>query len=92
MKPALYLELGHKYRKGDGVGQNHLEALRLYQLYASERNSDGEAWVAYYNLQGDGPVNHNTQEAFRLFKLGGEKKKFHLLIEILDIVIYMDVV
>jgi len=48
------LELGHKYRKGDGVPQNHKEAVRLYQLAASQGDSNGEAWLAYSYLKGDG--------------------------------------
>jgi len=69
------VELGHKYRKGQGVKQNHKEAFRLYQLAALEGDSDGEAWLACSYLEGEGGIIKNDNEAFRLSTLGVEKKK-----------------
>jgi len=69
-----YVQLGHKYRKGDGVKQDHQEAFRFYQLAASQGDSEGEAWLAYVYLQGEGGVIKNDTEALRLSKLGVEKE------------------
>jgi len=69
------VQLGHKYRKGQGVKQNHKEAFRLYQLAALEGDSDGEVWLAFSYLRPDGGLITNDKEAFRLSKLGVEKKK-----------------
>jgi len=68
-----YIELGHRYRKGDGLKQDHQEALRLYQLAASYGDSDAEAWVAYCLLRGEGGVIPNYKEGFRLSQLGVDK-------------------
>jgi len=66
-----HVKLGHKYRTGNGVTQDHKEAIRLYQLAAMEGNSDGEAWLAFSYLEGYGMKNN--KEAFRLSKLGAKK-------------------
>jgi len=69
-----YIKLAHQYRKGDNVKQNHPEALRLYQLAATRGDAEAEAWIAFCYIKGEGGIMKNDKEAFRLSKLGVEKK------------------
>jgi len=74
---ASYIKLAHQYRKGSGTKQDYKEAIRLYQMAAAQGDSDGEAWLAFCYLQssaGEAGGLRNNEEAFRLSKMGVEKK------------------
>ena len=53
--------------------QDHVEALRLYQLAAQQGYNEAEAWVAFSYLEGEGGVFRNEKEAFRLASVGVTK-------------------
>jgi len=73
--PSSVVQLAHKYRTGiDGIKQDYKEAARLYQVAAQQGDTDGESWLAFLYLNKWGGLNNDT-EAFRLSKLGVEKKK-----------------
>ena len=55
------------YSLGNGVAQDHAEALRLYQLAAAQGNPAALFWIAFCHEYGRG-VRKNKAEAIRWYR------------------------
>ena len=60
--------LGTMFDNGQGVAQDHAEAVRLYSLAAAQGDAYAQCWLGYMFEMGYG-VAQDRAEAIRLYRL-----------------------
>ncbi|MDP6930240.1 MAG: hypothetical protein QF412_11115 [Planctomycetota bacterium] len=66
------IQLGFRYRDGDGVDRDHAEAVRWYAMAAARNNANAQDCLGWMHKMGYG-VPADAAEAKRLFRLSAEQ-------------------
>ncbi len=73
-RPAAMVNLGHMYRRGEGVPVDTAKAMSLYQDGAKAGSSVALGWIGFLHLEGHG-VPADSTEACRWFQRGAAKNE-----------------
>jgi TPR repeat protein len=65
-------ELGRRHSLGEGMPQNHAEAVRLFRLAADQGMADAQLNLGTCYAKGTG-VEQNLEEAVRLYRLAADQ-------------------